>query len=130
MLSLLGYDSDSEEEDEWNNYQGNVEVCVTTDKESADSIWKSKFTENLNGDTNVLANLHSADNMYEAISSGNVDIVRKLLQDGTSCDEPLSVSFGSSGRRPIFVASEEGSVEIVELLLDYGCRLERVKKES
>ena len=71
-----------------------------------------------------MANLQTSENMYEAISNGNVEHVRKLLNNGVGCDEPLNVNFGSSGRRPIFIAAEEGHVEILELLLDYGCRLD------
>ena len=126
MISQTGYDSDSEEENEWKDYQGEPEVSVTAEKESADVIWRSKFfsDENLNGESNIMANLQTSENMYEAISNGNVEHVRKLLNDGVGCDEPLNVNFGSSGRRPIFIAAEEGHVKILELLLDYGCRLD------
>ena len=126
LLPQSGYDSDSEEENEWKDYQGEPEVSVTAEKESPDVIWRSKFVtdESLNGDSNIMANLETSENMYEAISNGNVERVRKLLNDGVGCDEPLSVNFGSSGRRPIFIAAEEGHVEILELLLDYGCRLD------
>ena len=48
----------------------------------------------------------------------------RIYYSGVSCDEPLNIAFGSSGRRPIFIAAEEGQVKTVEILLEFGCKLD------
>ena len=48
----------------------------------------------------------------------------QIYNSGVSCDEPLDIAFGSSGRKPIFIAAEEGQVITVELLLEFGCNLD------
>ena len=122
--------SDSEDSDDsiMGGYQGAAEVHSITEKVSADDIWRSKLNfDKDDSNENTKANVNhfqSVDDMYAAISNGNVERVRELLNQGVSCDECLMVNFGSSGRRPIFIAAEEGQVQILELLLDFQCRLD------
>ena len=62
--------------------------------------------------------------LSSAISNGDIEKVREMLSNyQVSPDENLSPNFGSYGRKPIFLAAEEGQSEIVELLLDFNCRL-------
>jgi len=117
-----------DDEDDYSimDYQGTAEVHVATEQGDADAIWRNKFDcdKNPNGETDVTTKMQFADNLCDAISTGNFEQVSLLLSGGVSCDEPLSIAFGSSGRRPIFIAAEEGQVKMVELLLEFGCKLD------
>jgi len=117
-----GMSDDDEDDDSILDYHGTEEVQEKIENLDADAIWRNKFDCDDNPD--VKKKLDSAENMCDAIATGNTDQVRLLLQSGVSCDEQLNIAFGSSGRRPIFIAAEEGQVKTVEILLEFGCKLD------
>jgi len=118
-----GMSDDDEDDDSLMDYHGGApQVQVKTENLDADAIWRNKFDSD--GNPDVIDKMESAENLCNAIATGNTDQVRLLLQSGVSCDEPLDIAFGSSGRKPIFIAAEEGQVKTVELLLEFGCNLD------
>ena len=70
---------DDEDDDSLMDYHGGApQVQVKTENLDADAIWRNKFDSD--GNPDVIDKMESADNMCDAIATGNTDQVRLLLQ--------------------------------------------------
>ena len=70
---------DDEDDDSLMDYHGGApQVQVKTENLDADAIWRNKFDSD--GNPDVIDKMKSAENMCNAIATGNTDQVRLLLQ--------------------------------------------------
>lgn len=114
---ILGMSSDESEEDDFSyNYKQG-----TKKKNDPKDFWMSKLNAKDNGEREEMK---IADLLANAICKGDLETVEKMIiNDGVSCEQPLNPAFGSCGRRPVFLAAEEGQPDILEFLIKQGCQM-------
>lgn len=132
MLSIMAYancrpagmSSDESEEDDffYNQDQKQHDHAPAAKKKSDPSdFWKAQLNAKDTGDQRKKMKI--GDLLVDAICKGDFKAVKNMINDGASCEQPLNPAFGSCGRRPVFLAAEEGQPEILEFLISKGGQL-------
>jgi len=74
--------------------------------------------------------IDDADAMFEACSTGDTETVEKLLRTGFDKDRDLMRGHTRSGNTPLNVASWNGCIKVVDILLRRGADMEKSNSQG